>query len=433
MFNRKTVQQWADDFHFYIGKLDLAFLAVIFTYFSNVGTALKSFLQANGDKFFPVAGVLKTLDWLSYTIVLYYSGNKNINKIATFAIKTIETILIGMAVWGGKMLGTVTILTSSVGVGAFIFAGLFSFGFLYNLAHFIFFATKAYLSHKKGDEVAEAFYKGEAIQHSMNIALTLFGLGTVLLAMVFPQVMAGIVAAVVLTTVAIIITMVVCRGTRVGDWVLEGINEIKNRIFPSKEPPQKEMNDYTINHVLDALKKNDYHANTIALKRTNYLVDTNSDRTQINQAIENYKTSLNNQITKSQLSTKEHFWPEQTKRQNKIKALDFLQAFITESNFISKVETLGTLNEIRIKDHTFKYRNVNDLTDQVHEYVIETYDQAFQSILKDTGSVEFLFKKTYDLVRTPGAAIDIESSSSDEFSVHSGEENLLTKTTPINI
>lgn len=412
-----TSQKIADEAHFYAVKADAAYLAVIFTYLSNLGSASKAFLESHAHIFFPIAAIIKIFEWFTYSIKLYFAPNKNADGVANLAIKTMETILIGIAVWGAKIIGTTLILGSTVGVGPIIFAALFSFGVLYNTARALYFGTKAYISNSKGDVVAEKFYREQAKQAGLNIIFTALGLGTILLTLVFPQVMFPIAAAVAVTAISVILLNVIFRGTRFGDWLQSGIDKVKNLFSPREETVEslninhlniQTISNNNISYNIDSTSKNDYYANTIQLQRPIDEENLNVEFINLLGEIDHYKQGLEDALNKK-LSLQQRLFPETEKRQNKIEALDFLQTFMSRfKNIVTSKDNLIALNsdseEMGIKSiiigkHEFIYNEAEDLVELINDHIVNTYDEAFQSFFKDTGGVETLFKKAYNILK----------------------------------
>lgn len=387
--------------HFYAVKADHAYLAVIFTFLANLGIANKPFLESHSYIFFPIAAVLKIIDWFSYTVMLYWSPNKNAGKIANFAIKTMEAILIGTAVWGAKVIGTAMILGVSVGVGPIIFASLFAFGVLYNTARFLYFATKAYLSRNKNDAQAEAFYRGQAKQTLMNIGLAGLGFTTIALTLLFPQVMLAVAATFAITAVVAILAAVIFRGTRFGDALQSGIDFVFDKLTGTEQQPELIVNEISPEHqascetvkILPNNINDEYYTNTLKLQKPVELTYE-----QLFQNIIDYKTVLQDQIKNANSTARHRFWPETIKRENKIEALEFLQAFMGKFKTIVDSQNINGPKNITLGQHEFRYENAAELVELVNDHVTNHYDEAFQSFFKDTGGVEALFKHAYKII-----------------------------------
>lgn len=387
-----------ENINFWIGKIDLAYLGVIFTYFANLGVATKDFLLANADWFFPVAAIIKLFDWAGYTLQLWLSANKNAGKWANFAIKTMEAILMGTAIWGAKVIGTTLILGNTIAVGPIIFVSLFSFGFTYNLGRALYYATKAYFSHKKGDKTAEAFYREQAKQAGWNILLCTLGIGTLLTVVLFPQVALGIAATIAITAVVTIGMYTLCRGTRIGDAMLGVWNRFTN-LFSNKKfktiyleelEPVKHLN----NHRAFTHDNDEYYGHTIAL--LNPVEDTLAEYNTLVGKIQLYKNALELQIKNDESSRKEYIWSERHKRRDKIEALTFLEDFMRQFQAINNSKDGEKL--IAINDHNFIFNDTEELIELITNHVTETYKYAFQSFFKDTGGVEALFKQSFKVL-----------------------------------
>jgi hypothetical protein len=414
-------------FNFIVAKLDLAFLAGLFVFLSNVGGVLKDLLMKVVDYVFPVASVLKGLDLATYFAKFLNARNKNFGKLFNLTQKALEFAAITTAVVVAHYsLFSVTMFGVVIGGGVVIFAGVMVAGLAVLLAKTIGFAIAAKY-YEKSNPALSLKYEQKARTNLLFSILIAASLGVMITTMMFPALIPLAIVTTVFTLAVVVFAavVIVCKDTPLGGKLYKNI----------VEPVEKGIKNFIENGLS---KKNDYQKvagleeeadsavtktsteegefeldNTPRQRASGYFAALGAPREgkNLDNAMTNYRTQLNTQISNAKNTWKEkYFWSENDKRLQKILALEYVgnevNTALQDFEYTGDKKPTEPAYQIELRNRmsiddcpiTVEFRTKDELRQKIGDHVTQLFPKSGQSFFRDTARFDELFGEHLDQV-----------------------------------
>lgn len=416
---KNSGEQTPQAFSFAHEQANFGYMAMMSVFFSDLGGIAK-YLKLWSHYFFPISFGIKVADMLFVFWKFLRSSNKNANKLANTVWKATMAGVFGIGVFGAAVL--------SVSAPPIIFAAVAVADVLLSVGKALFFALGAI-----GEEPhVKAYYNKEAKENGIRAATGVVMLAGLAAALIFAPYVAPIIVGVAAITAAA--ALVVWSIFSIVERVRENnkIQSIKNGTISIEEynankaepllsphrisrrlgipiaKPENNKKSQSIaaqqgadnSFVVSKDKYSNFFANRAELLKP--VLNPDADLKHLKDLIEKHIEKIQLEIEQSKHSLIEKIWSQQSKRENKLQALNALKEFINKFDDILNDENDG-FKEIRINKAVCKkyhYRNVYHLIFKFDQDITRHCAGAYQSFFKDVGGVEALFKQAYKLLIT---------------------------------